>query len=253
MSFLIYVVAAVAWDVLSDKLLKHLLSNADDRIHPGMIKDSGFAILTGGLLYAALTRVMGKWERALEQRRLAEISKHAANIERKQAEEALQESQAKFARLFRSSPIAMALSTTREDRYLDVNDEFLRLVQRDRDEVVGHTAVEIGVWYNANQRSAVGARVAAQNPVRNTELEICGRTGPARHILWSAELEEIGGESCLLGSALDITQRQCAEQALLENEVKFRAIFDNIAVATAVVGLDNNILMVNDEYCHASG
>ncbi len=40
---------------------------------------------------------------------------------RNRAEEALRESEEKFSRIFESSPIAIALSSLDEDRYLDVN------------------------------------------------------------------------------------------------------------------------------------
>src|SRR6266480_6945777 len=46
---------------------------------------------------------------------------------RKKAEEALHESEERFASAFRVSPVAIAIQTLEEDRFQDVNESFLRL------------------------------------------------------------------------------------------------------------------------------
>ena len=147
--------------------------------------------------------------------------------ERKHTEAALLENETKFSTVFQSSPIAMALSTTDEGRYLDVNREFLRILQRSREEVIGYSSVELGIW-DAEKRAASVARIREHGAVRNLELEIRGQAGLITQVLWSAETVIIGGRSCLLGSLLDITERKRAEQALRDSENKFRKIFENV-------------------------
>lgn len=134
--------------------------------------------------------------------------------ERKQTQKALRESQEKFSKIFDSSPMAMALSTVDEGRYLDVNREFLRMLQRSREEVIGHTSLELNVWPEPEQRDACIAKFKEAGRLRNVELKIRGLAGQITDILWCVEAMNIAGENCLLGSLLDITERKRAEDEL---------------------------------------
>src|SRR5882724_6745385 len=62
------------------------------------------------------------------------------------AEEALLKSEEKFAKAFRSSPLAITIATQAHGRYVDVNDAFLQMLGYDRGAVIGRTAVELEVW-----------------------------------------------------------------------------------------------------------
>jgi PAS domain S-box-containing protein len=150
----------------------------------------------------------------------------------KQAEMELRESEEKFSRIFESSPMAMALSTLDEGRYLDVNPEFLKMLQRTRDEVVGHTALELGVWVNPEQRNAHIARLTERGALRSIELEIRGKLGLATQILWSAERVIIGGKDCLLGSLMDITERKRAEE-----EIRWKTAFLEAQLDSSLDGI----------------
>lgn len=150
---------------------------------------------------------------------------------RNQTERALAESEQKFSKLFQSSPMAMALSTINEGRYLDVNKEFLKILQRSREEVIGHTALELNVWANPEQRATCIAQFKAQGALRNVELDVRGRSGQISHILWSVEGVNIAGETCLLGSLMDITERKRTELALIESNEKFNQLADHITDA----------------------
>ena len=73
---LTYVIAAVSWNFASDALLKFLVSNPRTLIFFDMIKDSGFAVLTAGLLYIALVRLLPRLEQEAAQRQRAEAAQH---------------------------------------------------------------------------------------------------------------------------------------------------------------------------------
>jgi len=165
---------------------------------------------------------------------------------RKVAGDALRVSEQKFGKIFAASPIAMTLSTLKEGRYLDVNREFLRLVQKSRvEEVVGHTSLELGIWENAEQRAAVLARVKEQGAVRNFELAFRRSSGQIVHILWSAEVVEIGGEDCLLGLSLDITERILAKAELRWKTAFLEALVDSSQDGVVVVDSQGKRLFQN--------
>jgi PAS domain S-box-containing protein len=134
--------------------------------------------------------------------------------ERKQADAALCASEEKFSKVFRSSPVPVSLSTIKEGRYLDVNAEFLKLYGWSREEMIGHTAFELNIWANPEDRAAVVSKVKENGSVHNFELDIHTRSGELRRILWSVEAVVIGDEHCFLGTSLDITERQRAEREI---------------------------------------
>ncbi len=216
---LIYIVAASAWILLSDRLVWLLVSNPDVREELSIFKGWAFVLVTGGLLYLVMRRMFQNWVREVTHRERAEW-------ERAKATETMQQSQERFSRIFNHSPMSMALSTLEEGRYLDANEEFLRMLQRSREEVIGHTAIELGVWVQIGQRAATIKQIKAHGAVRNVKLELRTGAGEIRHILWSADLVELGGMKCLLGVALDNTERQLADEKERESDALYRQLFE---------------------------
>lgn len=150
---------------------------------------------------------------------------------RKQAEQNLRESEEKLSKIFQSSPVAISLSTVCEGRLLDVNGEYLRMVERTREEVLGRTSHELGLWLDPAQRAGVLNQLSQQSSLRNIELDLRAKSGRVHHVLWSSEILVIQGEPCLLGSALDITERKRAqvEREKLERELAEHKANEEIA------------------------
>ena len=166
--------------------------------------------------------------------------------ERKQTEQALLENEEKFSKIFQFSPMGLALSTIDEGRYLDANEAFLKILQRSRAEVVGHTVAELDIWENPEQRAGMLAKLDEQGAVHNIELLIRGRLGQTSAILWSAEKVVIAGKSCLLGLSLDITRRKQAED---ERDRLFNLSLDMLCVA----GFDGRLQQVNPAWTECLG
>jgi PAS domain S-box-containing protein/putative nucleotidyltransferase with HDIG domain len=149
-------------------------------------------------------------------------------VERKQAEAALQKSQERFVSLFHSSPSAMSLSTAEEGRYLEVNDAFLKVFESTREQVIGHTIFELNTWVDLRRRDALYAALKPHGKVDNFEMALRTRTGKVIELLWSGVQMVIDGQDCLLGSAVDITERKQAQLELQESEERYRSLFENI-------------------------
>jgi PAS domain S-box-containing protein len=133
---------------------------------------------------------------------------------RRNTEAALKRSEQKFSKSFRQSPLAISIASTNKDCYLEVNETFEELTGWKRDEVVGRSHPEIGIWVDHNRRSAVLKQLLAEGNVRNLEIRIRRKDGQIRTTLGSAELIEVDGENCCLSVWADITERKQAEEAL---------------------------------------
>jgi PAS domain S-box-containing protein len=65
--------------------------------------------------------------------------------EKRRVELALQASEEKFSKVFRLSPMALALTNAKSHRYIDVNETFERATGWSREELIGRTSLDIGL------------------------------------------------------------------------------------------------------------
>ncbi|MFZ5586436.1 MAG: PAS domain S-box protein [Thermodesulfobacteriota bacterium] len=134
--------------------------------------------------------------------------------ERKAAEAAIRQSEEKFAKAFMASPAWVAISTLEEGRYLDVNRAYLASTGYSRQEVIGRTTAEVGIWHDPAQRRQMVERLKRDGRVTGMEVQFRGKDGRLRQGVLSAELIELQGQVCLISVVMDITERRQAEREL---------------------------------------
>ncbi|MDD5285122.1 MAG: PAS domain S-box protein [Desulfuromonadaceae bacterium] len=142
--------------------------------------------------------------------------------ERRHVLQALRNSEEKFSKAFNSSPEAIAITSMEDERYIDVNDVFLKTVGYKRDEVIGHTSLELGVWLNSDERQKYLDELNKNGFLRNYETRYRMRNNDLRDFLVSSELIEIEGICCSLNFILDITERKLIEKAIKQSEYFFK-------------------------------
>ncbi len=170
--------------------------------------------------------------------------------ERKDTEEALRLSEEKFSKAFSSSPVLMIISTIEEGRFIEVNETFINAFGYRRDEVIGQTSLELGIWADPHDRDALINQVKQNGAVYNYEVKLRVRSGEIINCLHSSELIEIEGMPCMLSVLLDLTDRQKLESQLLHAQ-KMEAVghlaggvahdFNNFL--TAIIGYGNILQM----------
>lgn len=143
--------------------------------------------------------------------------------ERKHAEEALQASESRFSIAFNSNPMLATISMLEGGRFLAVNDSFVELTGYSREEAVGHTALELNLWPNPEDRRKVMEKLKKEKRVRDFEAGIRLKNGEQRILLLSVERIELDGQACLLHVANDVTLRHRAEEALRALSAKLRS------------------------------
>jgi PAS domain S-box-containing protein len=143
--------------------------------------------------------------------------------ERKWVEEALKKSEEKFSKAFQQSPMAFTLTSARDHRYIDVNETFERITGWRRDEVIGRTPFDIGLWADPAERTDIATRILTERSIRNMEFRFRMRDGSVRVGFSSAELIELDGEPCILGVSADVTDLKRSQEALRESEARERA------------------------------
>jgi PAS domain S-box-containing protein len=135
--------------------------------------------------------------------------------ERKEEERSLRESEEKFAKAFRCSPQPFTLSTITDDRYLDVNDAFELTTGYTREEALGRTTEELGIWENRPEREKLVEKALQGERIRNIECRFRKKNGEIFIGLLSAEvIDQIAGIPCVVANVIDITAWRQTEDAL---------------------------------------
>jgi PAS domain S-box-containing protein len=149
----------------------------------------------------------------------------------------LRSSEERFANVFRSSPIPMAIVGL-DGRHLDVNESWLRSFGYSREEVIGRTPQEFGLFL-ARSEETIGILQAIwdRGRVGGVEMQLRTRTGVERIGLVSVELLDLGDEPCALSTFVDITERKRAESRTLTQYALTRLLTESAALEEAVPSL----------------
>jgi PAS domain S-box-containing protein len=174
--------------------------------------------------------------------------------ERKQTEATLRNLAEKFAKVFRSSPNPISISTLTDGRYIEVNDSFVNQSGYQREEAIGRTASDLNIWVNQSDRTIMLQELQKNGVVRNMEFEFRRKSGEVRTGLFSAEIIHLDGTPCLLAVNHDITERKKVEMALRESEEKFSKAFRSSPNPITILTLkDGRYIDVNDTYLQITG
>ncbi|TAJ94214.1 MAG: PAS domain S-box protein [Gammaproteobacteria bacterium] len=128
----------------------------------------------------------------------------------KRAEAALRESEEKFVLLFEKAPFPAGLSRLPDGVIVEVNQAFERVFGFTRQEAVGKTSVEMGI-YPRETRERLIDEFEARGSVGEQEAVLRTKSGEERIMQVSADIVEFGGRKHILTTMQDITVRKQAE------------------------------------------
>jgi PAS domain S-box-containing protein len=151
-------------------------------------------------------------------------------LERKQVETSLKLSEEKFSKAFHHGLTLMAISSIEDGRYLEVNENFVRITGYGRSEAVGATSVGLA-FMTRKDRDRIKRYLDRDGSVNGLELTLRKKNGEALNCLYFAEIITIAEEKRVLSIASDITQRKQITDALKESEMRFRVLFEKAPVA----------------------
>ncbi len=129
-----------------------------------------------------------------------------------------------FERLFRHSPALMALTSLPERRFTDVNDAWLKTLGYSREEVIGRTSVDLGLFPNPEDLDAAAAQLLQDGSIVDKETKVRGKHGKTLNGLFSGGLIRGQGQDYLLTLMVDISDRERIAEALKESEERLSAI-----------------------------
>jgi len=172
--------------------------------------------------------------------------------ERKRVEQALQDSEALFAAVFRSSPTGINIFRLADDRSIMVNDAYLEIVGYSREEIEGHRLDELDLIVDPAERGAWMEALRAGGELRSQYAKVRTKSGEIRDTLGSLNIIEIKGEPMVLVVVTDITEHERAERALRESQDRFKQVFEAANVGKSMT-LPSGVVQVNQAFADMLG
>ncbi len=124
-----------------------------------------------------------------------------------------------FTAAFDESPEAIGLSRLDDGLIVDVNQEWLALTGYKREEVIGHTVVEIGHWPDKASRDTVICELRVTGRLRDREAIVHMPSKGKRLARFNGTVIDVGGEKHILMYVKDVTNERMAEEALRAGEL----------------------------------
>jgi diguanylate cyclase (GGDEF)-like protein/PAS domain S-box-containing protein len=123
-----------------------------------------------------------------------------------------------FTAAFDESPEAIGLSRLDDGLIVDVNREWLSLTGYTREEVIGHTVIEIGHWPDRDTREAALVDLRIGGRLRDREVIIYVKGKGKRLVRLNGSLIDVAGVMHILMYVKDITAERMAEESLRAGE-----------------------------------
>lgn len=167
-------------------------------------------------------------------------------LERKQAEKSLTESEIKFSTAFRSSPDAIAITSIETGRIIDINHAFEKMAGYSRDEIIGQTTYGLALYKNTRDRDEIIRKLRKDGLVRDVEVEFLNKFGELLLCNVSAELITLENEQCAISIIRDVSKQKRAEIALQRNEEYLRFLYQENPTMYFTISPDGTVLSVNE-------
>ncbi|MDI7234900.1 PAS domain S-box protein [Leptospira santarosai] len=191
---------------------------------------------------------------------ISELKESALDLQNLAKE--LEKSKDLFQKLFQLVPSALVVTDWEDRTIVDVNQRFLEMAKRTREEVIGKTTPEIHIWdKSGNFREAVYEALSKTGEVKNYESVYLASDGELVPILYSARIIEINGRKQVISLATDISERKKSEEEKrkLDEELRlskdlFEKLFQLTPAAVSLSELETGIyVQLNQSYCDLIG
>lgn len=160
---------------------------------------------------------------------------HLLSQNLQQQVQALRASEERFSALFRANPVPSSTNNP-DGRIIDVNDAWVAEYGVRREDAIGKTSVEVGIWNDAAERKAVYQELAARGRVDAAPIYLQKPGGTRKPYLLYIAPVEFGGQQRLVSSMLDQSDRQAAEaaQQAVARELEARVTQRTVELSTAL-------------------
>ncbi len=153
-------------------------------------------------------------------------------------------SEEKFSKIFYLNPSACSLTDLYDNKYVEVNEAFYLLLGFDKNEVIGKTAIDLGIL-SSEAIMAILQKADINGNVSNAEADLKAKNGDIKHVLMSAENIYIQDKKYRFTVVQDITEIKRIQEKLALSEAEMRTTLYSIGDAVISLDSDTRILIMN--------
>ena len=168
---------------------------------------------------------------------------HSDITRRHQAEE-------RFERTFASNPAPSIICRLSDHRFIKVNDGFLAMAKYGREGLLGRSLRETDIFLNADMRKMAQGHLDNCESIGQTEMQLRTGDGEVKWVVMAGQPIEVGDQTCMLLTFVDLEPRRRIELALRTSEELFSKAFHMAPVPMLVVErATGRIVNANEAFC----
>ena len=168
---------------------------------------------------------------------------------RKQTEEALRESEEKFALAFAASPDAVNINRLEDGMYVAINQGFSELSGYSWEDVEGKTTLELDIWHNLADRQRLIETLKTDGFCTNLEAVFRKKDGSLGTGLLSARPIQLGNVEHIISITRDITHKKQAAA----NLERLKVAIEQAGEVVVITDKDGSIQYANPAFEHTTG
>jgi PAS domain S-box-containing protein len=136
--------------------------------------------------------------------------------ERQDALTAVNRSEQMFRKIFRGTPDSVLITRLSDGRIMEANEAFERISGFRREDAIGKTSVELGIWVDPGDRDRMIEGLRRNGRVERLEVELYNRRGERLVGLLSAEMLDLEGEPHFVSVVRDVTEQRRLQQDIID-------------------------------------
>ncbi|HWQ08756.1 MAG TPA: PAS domain S-box protein, partial [Holophaga sp.] len=172
---------------------------------------------------------------------------------RKRTEDALRQSEQRFATIFQACPVGIDIIRLADERFVDVNDAWLEFMGLERAEVIGRTSEELGLYTHPEERRRIFDSLHRGTRRERSETTFISRTKGLRAVVFSLQTVSLLGEPHVITLTEDITASKAAE-AEIKSQLNFvNTLLDTLPVPTFIKDPKGHYVRCNPAFLEMHG
>ena len=213
-----YLAFGAGWILFSDLAVSWLIPDASEHAPINLLKGWFYIAITAALLYYLMQKKFGELAATHAALQSARDNEHNMLLALKEESEAL----ARYAVAFQAAPVAACITRLEDGCLVDVNERMLQDYKWTRENLLGKTTIEAGLWGAPEDRTQMLTILERDGRIIDYESVGIGTDGHRRDISLSAEIIHVDGKRYLIVFVDDISRRLADERKLIEREEKQR-------------------------------